>query len=187
MLFRADMIIAMNSQADRIIDEALVIEAQAGSAVAMDALVRRWQRRLYVYARRWLGREDKAWDACQEAWIGIVRGLRRLDDPGTFAAWAYRIVTNKCKDRLSRDARDKWLSDELAANVRQDARGDAADRLELNEAISLLPGPMQAVLILRYFEGFALGEMADILGVPEGTVKSRLARARAELKHILEK
>ena len=177
----------MDSQANRVIDEALVIEAQAGSVAAMDALVRRWQRRLYVYARRWLSQEDKAWDACQEAWIGIVRGLRRLDDPGTFAAWAYRIVTNKCKDRLSRDARAKWLSDELAviADAHQDDR-DAADRLELTEAIGLLPGPMQAVLMLRYFEGFALGEMADILGVPEGTVKSRLSRARAELKTILE-
>jgi len=176
---------------DRVIDEALVIEAQAGGGGAMDALVRRWQRRLFVYAQRLLGHEDAAWDACQDAWIGIVRGLRKLDDPGVFAAWAYRIVTNKCKDRLSRDARARWLSNELAATADarrgdRDAARDTADRLDVADAVGLLPGPMQAVLTLRYFEGFSLGEIAEILGVPEGTIKSRLSRARAELKQILE-
>lgn len=175
----------MDSQAHRVIDEALVIEAQAGSAAALDVLVHRWQRRMYGYARGLLGRDDKAWDACQEAWIGIVRGLRALDDPGAFAAWAYRIVTNKCKDRLTQDARAAWLNGEAAANA--EARRDTKDSLELKEAIGLLPGPMQAVLALRYFEGFAINEMAGILGVPEGTVKSRLNRARTELKTIWEK
>jgi RNA polymerase sigma-70 factor (ECF subfamily) len=151
----------------------------------MDALVHRWQRRMYAYARRLLVQEDKAWDACQEAWIGIVRGLRKLDDPGAFAGWAYRIVTNKCKDRLSQDTRAKWLSLELADNAH--ARQETTDPLELKEAIDLLPGHMQAALTLRYIEGFALGEIAEILGVPEGTIKSRLSRARAELKRILEK
>jgi len=178
----------MNSH-DRVIDEALVLEAQAGGGAAMDALVRRWQRRLFVYARRLMGREDAAWDACQEAWIGIVRGLRKLDDPGLFAAWAYRIVTNKCKDRLSRDARARWLNAEWSRVEQADsdhAHRQVSDGLDMKEAIGLLPGPMQAVLTLRYFEGFSLGEIAGILGVPEGTIKSRLSRARAELKRKLE-
>ena len=129
--------------------------------------------------------DDKAWDACQEAWIGIVKGLRKLDDPSAFAAWAYRIVTNKCKDRLTQEARDRWLNQEFAAGS---APGQpVTESMELREAIRLLPGHMQAVLTLRYFEGFALSEIAEILGVPEGTIKSRLNRARAELKRILEK
>lgn len=167
----------MDSQTDRIINESLVIEAQAGSAAAMDALVRRWQRRFYAHARRLLGQEDKAWDACQETWIGIVRGLHKLNEPGAFAAWAYRIVTNKCKDRLTRDARAKWASIEQAVSVQ--SYQNTTDSLELREAINLLSGQMQAVLVLRYFEGFALSEISQILGVPEGTIKSRLNRARA--------
>jgi RNA polymerase sigma-70 factor (ECF subfamily) len=169
----------------QLIDAGLVIEAQAGSATALDALVQRWQRRMYAYARRLLGQDDKAWDACQEAWIGIVRGLQKLDDPSAFAAWAYRIVTNKCKDRLTQEARDRWLNQEFAANSA--AGQPAKESTELREAIGLLPGPMQAVLTLRYFEGFALSEIGQILGVPEGTIKSRLNRARVELKRILEK
>ena len=175
----------MNKRTGQLVDEALVIEAQAGSAAALDALVHRWQRRLYAYARRLLGHEDKAWDACQDAWLGIVNGLGKLDDPSAFAAWAYRIVTNKCKNRLSQEARDRWLNLELAANT--DAIGRTKDPLELREAIGLLPRDMQAVLALRYFEGFAVNEIAGILGIPEGTIKSRLSRARAELKKILEK
>ena len=96
-----------------------------------------------------------------------------------------RIATNKCKDRLGRDAREKWLSFEQAADPPAPAAAGVAR--DVREAIGLLPGPMQAVLTLRYFEGFALGEIADILGVPEGTIKSRLNRARAELKKVLEK
>lgn len=175
----------MNKQIRQLIDEGLVIEAQAGSTSAIDALVQRWQRRMYAYAKRILGQDDKAWDACQEAWIGIVKGLRKLDDPSAFAAWAYRILTNKCKDRLSRDVRERWLNREFAANI--DAVQRTHEPLNLREAIGLLPGHMQAVVTLRYFEGFAIHEIVEIFGVPEGTIKSRLSRARAELKKILEK
>ncbi len=117
---------------------------------------------MYAYARRLLSQDDKAWDVCQEAWIGIVRGLRKLDDPSAFAAWAYRIITNKCKDRLSEEARDRWLNQEFAVNSDADQRAD--ESMELREAIGLLPGHMQAVLTLRYFEGFAVNEVAGDLG-----------------------
>jgi len=176
----------MKKRTGRLIDEALVIEAQAGSASALDALIRRWQRRMYAYARRLLGREDEAWDACQEAWIGIVRGLRKLDDPGAFPARAYRIVTNKCKDRLHREMRQRELHERLAKEDGSDREIDSGST-ELRDAFARLSGEMQAVLTLRYFEGFALVEIGEILGVAEGTVKSRLHRARTELKRILEK
>jgi RNA polymerase sigma-70 factor, ECF subfamily len=90
---------------DRLNDELLVLRCQEGDAEAFEALVGRWQRRLWRYAWRLTGDESAAWDALQEAWIGISRGIGRLADAAAFPAWAYRIVSNKCRDSIRRDLR----------------------------------------------------------------------------------
>jgi RNA polymerase sigma-70 factor (ECF subfamily) len=176
----------MDKKRPQIVDEVLVIEAQAGNVSALDRLIQRYHKRLLAYARRLLGNEEQAWDACQEAWMGIVKGLDKLDDPALFSAWAYRIVTNKCRDRQRREMRNRWQSLEAVEEIDDDGalRQRAAD---VREAIGMLPDYMQAVLILRYFEGFSIEQISEILNAPEGTVKSRLNRARAEFKRLLEK
>ena len=78
-----------------IADELCVLACQDGDSRAFDRLVKRWQKPLWLHARRVTGRDDLAWDALQEAWLAIVRGLRRLSDPGRFEAWAHGIVRNK--------------------------------------------------------------------------------------------
>ena len=81
------------SQQDRLNDELLVLRCQEGDAEAFELLVGRWQRRLWRHAWRLTGDESTAWDAVQETWVGISRGISRLVDPAVFSAWAYRIVT----------------------------------------------------------------------------------------------
>ncbi|MBN2584415.1 MAG: RNA polymerase sigma factor [Planctomycetes bacterium] len=175
----------MDHEPRQLLDEVLVVEAQDGNGAAWELLFRRWQRRLWRHARRLLGREDTAWDACQDAWMAMLRGLPRLDDPAAFSGWAYRIVTHKCVDRLRVEKRHRDLWHDVAADYpTEDSSGTT--HLELKQALGQLSGPMQSVLVLRYVEGFTVNEMAAILDVAEGTVKSRLHRARAELKKLME-
>jgi RNA polymerase sigma-70 factor (ECF subfamily) len=172
-------------------DSWLVLKAQEGDVPAFEALVGRWQDRLWRHAWRLLGDEEQAWDALQEGWIAIARGLARLHDADAFPAWAYRIVTNKCRDLIRRESRRRhtiqsYLEDlEVTGAARADPP-EPGQGETLEAALAALPGPDRAILALRYQEDLDLEDIAHILGVPAGTVKSRLHRARQRLRHTLE-
>ncbi len=177
------------SQSERIKDELLVLAAQEGDADAFAALVDRWQPSLWRHAWRLIGDEDAAYDVLQEAWLAIVRGLGRLDDVSRFHAWAYAIVSHKCRDWIRRQSRRRGLKTTLEENLR--GSYEEAERVQqrcknVREAVACLPGTDRAILALRYEEQFSTPEIADILRVPEGTVKSRLHHARRRLRDLLE-
>ena len=177
------------SQSERIKDELLVLEAQEGDADAFAALVDRWQPSLWRHAWRLIGDEDAAYDVLQEAWLAIVRGLGRLDDVSRFHAWAYAIVSHKCRDWIRRQSRRRGLKTTLEENLRGSPHeaDRARQRCEnVREALACLSGTDRAILALRYEEQFSTPEIADILRVPEGTVKSRLHHARRRLRDLLE-
>ncbi len=175
----------MADHREELVDELLVMDAQSGRVKAMEMLVSRYQRRLWRYACRLTGSPEAAWDVTQESWLGIVRGISRLSDPARFRPWAYRIVTNKANDWLRKSVRTRQLSADMDAAPRQgdehQAAGTAAD---LHSVLHRLSGRSRAVLTLHYLEGFGLADIARILRVPRGTVKSRLHTARNELKSL---
>ena len=181
------MVRSMNQARERVIDELLVVRCQEGSRESFDLLVRRWQRRLWRYARKLTGRNDAAWDVMQETWIAIMRQIRKLSDPAWFAAWAHRIVRNKCADYSRGASRQRHLADALAerqgvnTDPPREGPGDA-----VAEALRQLPPDKQEVLTLRYGGDLNIIEIAVILGIPAGTVKSRLHHAREQLKRILK-
>jgi RNA polymerase sigma-70 factor (ECF subfamily) len=178
------------SQQDRLNDELLVLRCQEGDAEAFELLVGRWQRRLWRHAWRLTGDESAAWDAVQETWVGISRGIVRLADAAAFPAWAYRIVTNKCRDSIRREKRRRAAAETYSERTQREGRAAATaeeQHSNLKEALDQLSGPDRAVLSLRYEEDFDTAEIASILGVPEGTVKSRLFYARGRLRKYLEK
>ena len=122
--------------------------------------------------------------------MAVTRGIHRLDDPGAFRCWAYTIVTRTATDRLRRlgreeastsDALDQLPIDDAEHTEREQAVG------QLRAALDRLPGDERGLLSLRYLEGFELWELARILDVPQGTVKSRLHHARNHMKEILER
>ncbi|MDX1644242.1 MAG: sigma-70 family RNA polymerase sigma factor [Thermoanaerobaculia bacterium] len=176
---------------DQAHDELLVLRSQDGDVGALDELVGRWQERFLRTAFRLTGEREAARDAVQEAWLAIVRGLGRLDDPARFGPWAFRIVRNKAIDWVRRRGRRRQRDRELAAererHVELGGRKDSTERgRRLADALALLPREQQALLALFYEEGFRIGEIAEILEVPAGTVKSRLYRARNQLKQAIE-
>ncbi len=179
-------------QLDPAYDELLVLRSQDGDAGAMDELVDRWQGRLFRHACRLTASPDSARDAVQEAWIAIVRGLRKLDDPARFGPWAYRILSNKCVDWIRRQSRTRKLDQHLVEQQRpEDVMVEQKPELDearqtLVEALRALPPAQQGLLALFYQDGFGVSEIAEILEVPVGTVKSRLFNARNALKRALE-
>ena len=171
-------------------DELLVLQCQAGDGKALKTLIDRWQPRLARLAWRLTGEHEAARDVVQDAWLAIVRGLKRLDDPAQFRSWAYRIVNNKCTDwtrrRIVQRRATKHLQ-EQAVSVHQVRTDRSDDVAQLRTALANLPGQQRALLSLHYLDGLSVAEMARVLSVPQGTLKSRLFHARNRLKQALER
>ncbi len=178
----------MARSADDIYDELLVLRCQDGDSDAIEELVGRWQHRLWRHAWHLTGKEDAAWDVVQEVWIALVRGIHRLDDPARFRHWAYRLVTHKGADWVRRQQRQRKLADAASRQIEEAAEPSIPDRVDaLRQAFGRLPLDCRAILSLRYLQDVGLAEIARILEVPEGTVKSRLHHARTQLKRALER
>ena len=172
------------------IREGLVLLAcQQGSGRAFATLVKRWQARLWAHAHRLTGCAHAADDVIQESWIAVVKGLPGLEDVDVFPAWVFRIVTNKSTDWVRKQQRRRrllsWLGRQPeVVDVRpahRDGRFEA-----LHAALATLPVEQRAVIALYYEEGFPVMEIADMLGIPPGTVKSRLYHARRQLRRQME-
>lgn len=173
----------MTRSRTRIYEEFLVLETQRGSSEAFDRLVRQVQPSLLAHARRLSGPEV-ALDVTQDAWLAIARGIRRLDDPARFRGWALRIVSRSCADALS-SSRRRREREEAAAEERRRDGGEECD--DLSELLVILPPDERAVLSLYYLERFSVKEIAEVLEIPKGTVKSRLYRARESCREILQR
>ena len=145
--------------------------------------------------RRLAGNEADAFDATQEALIAIVRGLDRFDGRAAFSTWSYRVATNACLDELRRRQRrpTPGLSDDLEAVGWSDtgARPSAAiealpDRLAIDDALAQVSEEFRLAVVLRDLCDLDYAEIAERLGIPPGTVRSRIARGRAQLAALLD-
>ncbi|OHB63361.1 MAG: hypothetical protein A2Y77_06970 [Planctomycetes bacterium RBG_13_62_9] len=170
----------MDRASEQIIDEILVLDCQAGRAKAMEVLVSRWHRRLWQHAYRLVGDTDAAWDITQQSWLTIIKGLRKLREPAHFKAWAYRITTSKAIDWIRRDRRQRHLGMEAIPDPQADNTRDRA----IEELLEKLDVKKKAVLYLYYFEQLTVTEIGIALKVPKGTVRSRLHKAREELRRL---
>jgi len=173
----------MDRPVEQLIDEILVMDAQDGKARAMEILISRWQKRLWQYAYRLTGNAEGAWDVTQESWLGIIRSISRLNDPARFRPWAYRIVTNKAIDWIRKSKDVKQISIEEIQDHQQKEKKDTG----LKELLQKLDVRKRAVISLYYFEQLSVPEVSAALKIPKGTVKSRLAKARKELKGLYQK
>ena len=180
----------MDQTPERPFDEYLVLLSQAGSTDAMDGLARRWTPRLLRYAARVLGgfgdAPETARDVVQETWIGAIRGLRSLRDPAQFPAWIYGIATRKCADAIRANSRRRRFDAQNAAGSSRLEPGVGPEsQIDLATAVRELPPMHRAVVHLFYREEMSVEEIASILEIPAGTVKSRLHHARVALKRHL--
>ena len=161
----------------------LVMAAQGGNAEAFEKLVSLWQKKLWQYVFRLTSDIHAAWDITQQCWLEIIKGLNRLNDPACFKTWAYRIATNNSIDWLKSKSKDQHMSlDSIEIDCCR-----KNDDLRVKELIQRLKNDSRVVLSLYYFEQFTIPEISVVLNIPQGTVKSRLFKARGELKQLWEK
>lgn len=171
-------------------DQALVAAAVMGDRHALDTLLRRHHDRIAAVCRRVTGNAADGADATQEALIAIVRGLDRFDGRSTFGTWAYRIAVNASLDELRRRRRKPADSLDAMDGSRPEpsvAAPESAvvDRLALGPALAALPDEFRTAVVLRDIGDLDYAEIAEVLGIPPGTVRSRIARGRALLSRQL--
>lgn len=165
--------------------------AQAGDHGALEALLRHHHGRLHGVCRRVLGNDVDADDATQEALVAIVRGLPGFDRRSRFSTWSYRIAVNAALDEVRRRRRrpepvDHDSSPELALAASTERSPEAAaERLDIDAALQSLSVEYRAAVVLRDLCQLDYQEISDVLGIPPGTVRSRIARGRSALAERL--
>ncbi len=180
--------------ATQLADHELVTAAQGGDRGALDQLLRRHYDRVQAVCRRITGHEADAADAAQDAMIAIVRNLDRFDGRSSFGTWAYRIATNASLDELRRRKRravptsddDNNNPHAEVADPDSGRRIDAiGDHMALGLALRSLSDEYRLPVVLRDVADLDYAEIAEVLDIPAGTVKSRIARGRAALAKAL--
>lgn len=175
-------------------DRTLVAAAQRGDRQALDTLLRRHYDLVHAVCRRVLGTARDADDAAQEAMISIVRGLPRFDGRSAVTTWIYRIATNAALDEGRRRGRRPNLhvvvdgegAPPEPADERAEEGLDAiAEREAIDDALAQLPEEFRVAVVLRDVADLEYAEIAAVLDVPVGTVKSRIARGRGQLAELL--
>lgn len=170
-------------------DDDLVAAAQRGDGAAMDQLLRRHYDRVHAVCRRIAGGSRDADDAAQEAMIRVVRNIDKFDGRSAFGTWVYRIATNTALDELrKRKRRPQFHVVDDDGDVAEPADefahrhiDDVADRITIDAALADLPEEFKAAVVMRDVGDLDYAEIAEALGVPVGTVKSRIARGRRML------
>lgn len=175
-------------------DEDLVRRFQGGDAGAFAVLVRRHERRVYNLALRMTGREEDARDATQDAFLSALRKLHTFRGEAAFTTWMHRVTVNACYDLLRKRQRaplslEASHADEGRPSRPEPASPGHAERVELaidvRRALLQVPEEFRAVLLLCDVQDLSYEDAAAALGVPVGTVKSRLHRGRVALGRLL--
>jgi len=181
-------------------EKSLLIKAKSGDIEAFEQLVEVYEKKVFNIALRMIGNYDDANDIAQEVFIRVYKSLGGFKEQSAFSTWIYRITTNVCLDELRKRKNKKvvYIDEDVKSDDGEIKRQFEATeptpeivaeknyvRQVVNDAIQKLSEEHRTVIILRDIQGFSYEEIAKITKCPEGTVKSRINRARQALKDIL--
>jgi RNA polymerase sigma-70 factor, ECF subfamily len=169
-------------------DRALVERAQKGDHAAFATLAEAATGRLYRVATLILRDSDRAQDAVQDALVSAWRDLRGLRDPDAWEAWIHRLVVRACYREADRHRRRRLLVDTFDPTPPTigDGSSDLADRDEIERGFRRLSVEQRAILVLHFHVGLSSAETSLVLGIPEGTARTRLHRALRAMRAALE-
>jgi RNA polymerase sigma factor (sigma-70 family) len=163
----------------------LTVRWQRGDKAAFDGIVKLWERSLYYYLRRLAPTEADAWELLQETWLKTIRSLQKLRDPQALPAFLYATARNLALSRLRGRGFQTAAEDQGEAATEGGETGAFDDAEQVHHALDQLPVPQREVLTLFFLNDLTLEEIALLLEVPVGTVKSRLHYARQAIRKIL--
>jgi RNA polymerase sigma-70 factor, ECF subfamily len=180
-------------------DEELVAKSIGGDSESFNELVLRWERPIYALAYRTIGREEDARDVCQETFLRAFRALPGFRGQAKFSSWLYRIALNLCRDWIRRERRapivqppeDVDVMELAAASEPSESIEDLVARKDLSRAVeramALLPDEQRTAIVLKEYHGLTFQEIAELLGCPLSTVKTRLYQGLTVLRRELAK
>jgi len=174
---------------DNISNAILVLKCQRRDEKAFREIVNRWEPRLYYYLRRIVENENDVWDILQETWLAVFQNIRKLQDPLKFSAWLYQISHNKAVNLLRKENRYTQMTTEQIANhyEKNTTISVVKEQAELvHKLLGKLKLAHREIITLYFLEGFSINELARIIGVSKGTVKSRLYYAKHKLHELLK-
>ncbi|HVQ63700.1 MAG TPA: sigma-70 family RNA polymerase sigma factor [Terriglobia bacterium] len=164
-------------------DEQLMLEFQAGTVGAFEELFERYRNPIYGFFRRRLNNAARAEELAQETFVIILRGVEQYEPQAKFRTYVYAIAIKQLWSERRRDLR----AGRFAAEPQETSReSDPSTALWIRDALAQLDVGHREVLMLREYEQLSYDEIAEVLAVPINTVRSRLSRARIELKALLE-
>jgi RNA polymerase sigma-70 factor (ECF subfamily) len=174
-------------------DSDLIARFKKGDASAFESLVRKYQDRVYNLCRYMLQDPEDAQDAAQDAFLKAYKGLKGFRPDSSLYTWIYRIAVTTCLDYKRRSHREASRSEPLNENLPSEeplpeqlyASAEIPRSIQL--AVQKLPEKLRAAIVLREIEELSYEEIAEVLHTSPGTVKSRIARAREGLRHLLKK
>lgn len=181
----------------------LITAARNGDVVAINQLIKLWQKRIYNFALKYFNDHDQAMEVTQKTFISMNKNLSKLKDDQSFKPWLYRIATNYCHEEVRRQSK-KWVLPFMKVHKKEDqqhiaaieqvdtlgnpesAYGNQELKALLKKALSTLPEEQRLVVIMKEYEGLKLREIAVAMEISENTVKSRLYYALGSLRQRLE-
>jgi RNA polymerase sigma-70 factor (ECF subfamily) len=175
----------MTDPTESVYERLLILRCQAGDGLAFAELFDRYGPRLQYYLRKLAGDALEMDDLLQEVWFDVFRALPKLADPGAFPAWLYRVARDRAFRHLRRRRPpcEPVAAHELAD---RDVEFTADDVAWVHSALDRLPPEHREVLVLRFLEGMAYGDVAQVVGCALGTVKSRIYHAKRGLRRAIE-
>jgi len=162
---------------------------QSGEPAAFSALVRRWQQPMARFLFHFVGQKELVQDLCQEVFLRVFLAAPRYRETGQFSSWLYRIALNVVRDFSRSQGRQPKLYQDSVPLVDSPGPDTCCEQQELaqlvSQAVAELPEPLRVVLVLRHYQGVNFEQMAQMLGTPASTLKSRFAAALAQLRERL--
>jgi len=168
-------------------DDELATRAASGDRAALEALLDRHADRIHAVCRRVLGHPEDALDATQEAMIAVARGIGRFDGRSSFTTWLYRVATNAALDEGRRKSRRPLPVEELPEPTGggSSVESRVSARIDVDAALQSIPEEFRVAVVLRDLRDLDYAEIAAVLDIPPGTVRSRIARGRRLLAELL--
>lgn len=181
----------------------LVTAAKSGDVIAINQLVKQWQKRIYNFAYKYFNDYDLAMEVTQKTFISMNKNLKSLKEEDRFKSWIYRIAANYCHEEV-RKQQKRWVFPFMKVQSNQentqienspsDVREENPEKVYANEelksllkkALATLPEEQRIIVIMKEYEGLKIREIAEIIDISENTVKSRLYYALGSLKKLLD-
>lgn len=181
----------------------LVTAAKSGDVIAMNQLVKQWQKRIYNFAYKYFNDYDLAMEVTQKTFISMNKNLKSLKEEDRFKSWIYRIAANYCHEEV-RKQQKRWVFPFMKVQSNQEnsqienspsaVREENPEKVYANEelksllkkALATLPDEQRIIVIMKEYEGLKIREIAEIIDISENTVKSRLYYALGSLKKLLD-